>query len=89
MEALRIKIRSIRTPHSELHLALSIDAGGIGTVHIACGETRANRQGYLILDAAGWRELKELIAEADATIERLRQTGQLKYVAEGFQLAGE
>lgn len=89
MEAFQLTIGEVRTETSFLRVQLAISDEGAGSIHVYSGEHSRNRSGYLILDADQWAALKEMIAQADATIARLKETGQLRYVAAGFRLAGE
>ena len=75
--------------HGFLRLQLRItDAMGM-LIIFCCDDKTHTKSGYLTLDAQRWATLKAIIAKADATIDRLKKSGELRYVADGFYLAGE
>lgn len=60
-------------------LRLMIDSDGRGTVAMM-------GQAALLMRADHWEQFKALVTQCDETIERLKKSGELKYVVEGFEL---
>lgn len=86
-----LPIGEVSAPIGSVQIGLQINAEGTGTVLVMTSrrEGRKVECAAAILDKTTWASFKELVAQADATIERLKKEGKLQVMADGFRMQGE
>jgi hypothetical protein len=91
MDTIKLTTGEVRdSGDGTIRISLAIDDAGAGKIHVhACQPVgKKYETAYLILHAQGWSDLKAMIAETDDRIEKLKATGQLKVIVDGFHLSG-